>query len=273
MQGSSGITSVTSSQNCVSPCQLLQCNMVSDGDGEPAAPSAAQRARAERSRLRARALRDARLVARSARAAAAPPADCGGGFVPEATAEAAPRAPPAPLVHRSVQPACLACGTRFPQSFLLDTFDHSVCDACRDDAGAHALLPRTQAKSEFLLQDCDLDARPPPLRALARPNPHREHAPPMRLYLRAQLEARACEVWGSLAALEAERAARAERRERAERKAAGRRLRALRMDVRSSLFAAPRAPHEHAFGPETRVRGDEYRRECACGLVETYEKM
>ncbi|XP_069363739.1 DNA repair protein complementing XP-A cells homolog isoform X2 [Maniola hyperantus] len=248
--------------------------MGSDSEAEPAAPSAAQRARAERSRLRARALRDARLVARATRAAPAPAADCGGGFVPEAAAaERAPRAPPAPLVHCSVQPACLACGARFPQSFLLDTFGHCVCDACRDDDGAHALLPRTQAKSEFLLQDCDLDARPPPLRALARPNPHRERAPPMRLYLRAQLEERAREVWGSPAALEAERAARAERRERAERKAATRRLRALRMDVRSSLFASARAPHEHAFGPETHVRADEYRRECACGHVETYEKM
>ncbi|XP_039760065.1 DNA repair protein complementing XP-A cells homolog [Pararge aegeria] len=96
----------------------------------------------------------------------------------------------------------------------------------------------------------------------------------MRLYLRAQLEQRARDVWGSDAALELERAARVERRERAERTAAGRRLRALRMDVRSSLFASARAPHEHEFGPEAYdAQADVYRRECACGHAETYEKM
>ncbi|XP_052739905.1 DNA repair protein complementing XP-A cells homolog [Bicyclus anynana] len=245
-------------------------------EGDEPTLSAAQRARAERSRQRARALRSARLLRREG---AEPPAvaapDCGGGFLP--APEPPPRAAapaPAPLVHRSVQPACLQCAARFPQSFLLDTFDYSVCDACRDDAGAHALLPRTQAKSEFLLQDCDLDARPPPLRALSRPNPHRARAPPMRLYLRAQLEERACAVWGGRDGLQRERAARAERRERAEHKAAGRRLRALRLAARSGLFAGAREGHEHAFGPETYdADADEYRRECACGHRETYEKM
>lgn len=59
--------------------------------------------------------------------------DSGGGFLLEAAEPAAPRAvvPPAPLPHAALQPQCLECGTRFPHSYLLDTFDYSVCDACR----------------------------------------------------------------------------------------------------------------------------------------------
>lgn len=60
--------------------------------------------------------------------------DSGGGFLLEAAEPAAPGAaavPPAPLPHASLQPHCLECGARFPHSYLLDTFDYSVCDACR----------------------------------------------------------------------------------------------------------------------------------------------
>lgn len=144
----------------------------------------------------------------------------------------------------------------------------------RDDEDAHTLITRTEAKSEYLLKDCDLDARPPPLRCVRRRNPHRSRYADMRLYLRAQVEERALLVWGTAAALEAEREAREERRARAAGTAARRRLRALRMDVRSSLYERTRPAHEHTYGPETYdAAADEYRRTCACGYVDTYEKM
>ncbi|CAH2103068.1 unnamed protein product [Euphydryas editha] len=255
--------------------------------------TAAQRARAERNRQRALALKEARLIQRphdesqaagarhvAASRAGARHVDTGGGFLLEedeaqaAERSARPRAPPAPVVHRAEQPHCLLCERPFPQSYLFDTFDYSVCDACRDDEGAHCLITRTEAKSEFLLKDCDLDLRPPPLRCVRRRNPHRARFAEMRLYLRAQVQQRALAVWGSEEALRRERGERAARRERAAGSAARRRLRALRMDVRSSLFDRTRAPHEHAFGPEAYDEAEDvYRRSCACGHVETYEKM
>lgn len=143
-----------------------------------------------------------------------------------------------------------------------------------EEAGEeHSLMTRTEAKSEFLLQDCDLDARPPPLRCVRRRNPHRGGAD-MRLYLRAQVAARALLVWGSAAALAQERARRRERGERARQAQARRRLRALRLDVRSSVYARGADAHRHRFGAERRCAGDEYERECLdCGHRETYEKM
>lgn len=144
----------------------------------------------------------------------------------------------------------------------------------RDDEDAHSLITRTEAKSEFLLKDCDLDLRPPPLRCVRRRNPHRARFAEMRLYLRAQVRERALAVWGSEEALARERAERRARRGRAADTAARRRLRALRMDVRSSLYDRTRAAHQHAFGPETYDEAaDAYSRACACGHVETYEKM
>lgn len=148
---------------------------------------------------------------------------------------------------------------------------------CRRPDDTHALLTRTEAKSEFLLKDCDLDARPPPLRALVRRNPHaaRGASSDMRLYVRAAVEARAREVWGGEAQLRDERARRDELRARTAVKAQQRRLRALRMDVRSSLFRRAPAAHQHRWGPERHdAAADEYERACLdCGHTETYEKM
>lgn len=211
--------------------------------------TATQLARIERQRLRARALRDSRPLLRNEdKPAPVPTLGCGGGFLPEETHELnAVVAPCAPLVHPGHQPHCLHCGRPFPQSFLYDNFDYSICDECRDTEGEHALMTRTEAKNEYLLKDCDLDSREPPLRCLRRRNPHSARFGDMRLYLRAQLQERALQVWGSHAAL----------------------------DVRSSLYTPQRAAHEHEFGPETHdARADVYSRSClSCGHTQSYEKM
>ncbi|XP_014358573.2 DNA repair protein complementing XP-A cells homolog isoform X2 [Papilio machaon] len=261
---------------------------------EPSAAglSAAQRARIERNRLHARALHEARLVTRSQSNTSEGAKqiyvgkrraiDTGGGFLTEAESaegsvgsRAVPGARPAPLVHASQQPRCKECQQLFPQSYLFDTFDFSVCDDCRDDEGAHELVTRTEAKSEFLLKDCDLDSRPPPLRCVRRRNPHRTHYAEMRLYLRAQVEERALLVWGSEERLLQERAAREERRERAQATAARRRLTALRMAVRSSLYDGTHVQHEHRYGEESYdAETEQYTRACLdCGHTQTYEKM
>lgn len=157
---------------------------------------------------------------------------------------------------------------------MLDEFDHAVCDECRDDAEAHALVTRTEAKALYLLKDCDLDAREPPLRAVRRRNPHGARLGDMRLYLRPQLEARALAVWGSPEELERERERREEARARTAQRRTEARMRALRMHVRSSLYDRTRAAHEHRYGDERHLGGDVYSRECtACGHEQTYEKM
>lgn len=138
------------------------------------------------------------------------------------------------------------------------------------------LVTRTEAKSEFLLQDCDLDKREPALRAVRRRNPHRPGGADMRLYLRAQLRARAHEVWGGALQLDEERARREERRLKTRSRQSERRVRALRRDVRSALFVKTRAAHEHRWGPERALPADPdtYTRVCLeCGHEETYEKM
>lgn len=203
--------------------------------------------------------------------------DSGGGFLPEEEFQEPPRTRPrlAPVVDPSERPICTECSRTFAQSYLFDSFEFRVCDECRDDADEHALVTRTEAKSLYLLKDCDLDLRPPPLRCVRRRNPHGSRLGDMRLYLRPQVERRALDVWGSEEALERERERRDDKRARAKLSQTQRRLRALRMDVRSSLFDRTRAAHRHEFGAEQLCADtDLYSRACLqCGHVQSYEKM
>lgn len=243
---------------------------------ERSAPSDEQRARAERNRQRARALREARATA--APPAPPPPRPAPGGFLPEEAVSAPPRLapqPPAPAPLASDRPNCTECGRNFAVSYLFDTFEYAACDECRDDEGAHALITRTEAKSSYLLRDCDLDERGTPLRCIRRRNPHAVRGE-MRLYLRAQVEERALLVWGSEEALEAELEKRDTARLVARTRKDARRLRALRLEARSALVSrGPRKAHVHEFGVELYDEAaDTYNRTCSvCGHIETYEKM
>uniref|UniRef100_A0A671MPB8 XPA C-terminal domain-containing protein n=1 Tax=Sinocyclocheilus anshuiensis TaxID=1608454 RepID=A0A671MPB8_9TELE len=72
-------------------------------------------------------------------------------------------------------------------SYLSNSFDLSVCDKCRyDNDVKHKLISRTEAKQNFLLKDCDLDQREPPLRFILRKNPHNSRWGEMKLYLKTQ---------------------------------------------------------------------------------------
>lgn len=55
----------------------------------------------------------------------------------------------------------------------------------------YKLITRTDAKAEFLLKDCDFDAREPPLKYIIRKNPHNQRFAEMKLYLRSQCSERA----------------------------------------------------------------------------------
>ncbi|KAK2714448.1 hypothetical protein QYM36_008863 [Artemia franciscana] len=121
------------------------------------------------------------------------------------------------------------------------------------------LIPKSAAKEEYLLKDCDLDRREPTLKFISKPNPHNPMGHDMKLYLRIQVVERAINVWGSLEGLEQEREKRAEKREK----------------QKSSEYTKNLEGHKHEYGVETYDEdNDIYRKNCiSCGHVIEYEKM
>ncbi len=67
---------------------------------------------------------------------------------------------PAPVVEPD-RPKCLDCSEELADSYLFRTFDHEVCDKCRDTEkdGKHELITKTDAKNNFLMKDIDFDVR------------------------------------------------------------------------------------------------------------------
>ena len=187
-----------------------------------------------------------------------------------------------PLLADTRENECEECSDGFSNSFLLSNFDEKVCDQCKEMKGRHSLITRTEAKTEYLLTDVDLDRREPPLRCLLKKNPREYARSYMKLYLRLQVEERALEVWGSEEQLEEERARRDAQREGRKRKTFEKAIKDLRMQARSSIFNKRlTASHEHTFGeeepvdsPEDDPEGEYFRQTCtSCGFEKTYEKM
>ena len=170
---------------------------------------------------------------------------------------------------------CSECLLVADKSFLWRHFSVRVCDQCKDLKDKHQLITRTEAKTEYLLKDCDLDKRDPPLRFLAKKNPHQFARGDMKLYLRFQVEDRALEVWGSEELLEEEREKRNGMREKRKHKQYDKRLKNLRMTVRSSLYTKETESHCHEFGDEVYNSEDDlYEKRCkTCGYLDSYEKM
>ena len=84
------------------------------------------------------------------------------------------------------------------------------------------------------------------------------------------------EIWGSEEALEEEHEKREEKRDQAKVKKFNKKLKALRMQVRGSLYKKDISAHEHEYGEEVCVDEDEdlYSRTCkTCGHEHRYEKM
>ncbi|XP_063239304.1 DNA repair protein complementing XP-A cells [Bacillus rossius redtenbacheri] len=208
--------------------------------------------------------------------------DTGGGFLLEEDDDAEEQLMKLPLTHQPApiiepdRPTCLECQAVFNDSFLFQTFDYAVCDACRDNDDKHALITKTDAKNEYLLKDCDLEKREPPLKFIVKKNPHNVRWGDMKLYLQIQVEERALEVWGSEEKLLEERELREEKKSKAKIKKYNKQVKALRMSVRSSLYDRTHSSsHEHTFGPETYNEDeDNYSRTCqTCKFEETFEKM
>lgn len=171
---------------------------------------------------------------------------------------------------------CLECNGNFVASYLMQTFDYPVCDACRDNEDKHSLITRTEAKNEYLLKDCDLDKREPLLKTIIKKNPHNPRWGEMKLYLHVQIEKRALEVWGTEEALIEAKEERVDKREKSKAKKYSKQMKQLRMQVRSSLYdRTTAASHTHSFGPESYNEDDDtYSHDCEeCGYSETFEKL
>lgn len=138
----------------------------------------------------------------------------------------------------------------------------------------HVLITRSEAKEEYLLKDCDLDSRDPPLKFISRKNPHKTSWAEMKLYLHSQVLKRALEVWGNMEKIESEKAVREDKKELGKVKKYNKELKKLRMNVRSTLYDKTTVHHKHEFAEEVFVEEDTYTRSCIqCDFVETYEKI
>lgn len=107
-------------------------------------------------------------------------------------------------------------------------------------------------------------------------NPHKSTWAEMKLYLRAQVEARALEVWGTLDKIEEHKEKREEMKEISKAKKYNKKLSELRKAVRSTLYDKTTKSHVHEFGPSKCVdeENDEYYHKClTCDFEETYEEM
>ncbi|XP_052796367.1 DNA repair protein complementing XP-A cells homolog [Mya arenaria] len=250
--------------------------------------SAAQRARIERNRQRALLLRQARLQSHPYATDAlgnrvkGPPReiDTGAGFFIEEEEEK--KAQKINIVHLEgpfLEPddqlLCSSCGKDFMDSYFLTKFDESVCDVCRQNEDKFPIITRTEAKKKYLLKDVDFDRREPELKFILRKNPHNQRWGDMKLYLECQVERRALEVWGSEEKMEEARQQRSDNKEKAKQKKFDKKVKDLRLAVRSSLLKKDRGKHEHEFGQEKYdEEEDEYSKTCTtCGYTMNYEKM
>ncbi|XP_076023445.1 DNA repair protein complementing XP-A cells homolog [Genypterus blacodes] len=251
--------------------------------------SAAMRAKIERNRQRALMLRQSRLASRplsavegATSAKVSKTIDSGAGFFIEEEEDAEEEHKARKVVHQPapvIEPdflVCDDCNKPFMDSYLSNSFDLSVCDKCRDNEVKHKLISRTEAKQQYLLKDCDLDQREPPLRFTLKKNPHNPRWGDMKLYLKPQVEKRCMEVWGSEEALEEAKESREENREVQKQKRFNKKVKELRRTVRSSMWTKDTSAHQHQYGPEEVVDEEEdlYKKTCTtCGHELTFEKM
>ncbi|CAG9857217.1 unnamed protein product [Phyllotreta striolata] len=203
--------------------------------------------------------------------------DTGGGFLLEETEE--PDELEQILAEQELiienRPVCELCTKPFGVSWLYEKFEYKCCDSCRNPE-IHKLIAKTEAKDAYLLKDCDMDKREPPLKFVTQKNPHNAHWGDMKLYLLPQVEQRALEVWGTEENIEKERELREEKRVMAKSRKYEKQLKELRKGMRSSLYdRTKKASHTHEFGEETYNEDDDtYYRKCTtCPYEETFEKM
>ncbi|VDK86187.1 unnamed protein product [Litomosoides sigmodontis] len=172
---------------------------------------------------------------------------------------------------------CIDCKNPLCNSFLWEKFNYPVCNSCRNDKGDHKLISRTEAKSQYLLKDCDLDLRKPILRFISKKNPHNPRYGDMKLYLKAQLERRCLEVYGSKEEFEKTKEARNTQRETRLEKRFEKKIKEMRQQVHGSkIFKSEYGKaHDHVYGDETydSIKGEYWKICKICEYKLSYEKM
>jgi len=262
---------------------------------EPVELSQGQIKRMEKNKLKAIALKKARLTSHPYNNSSSKTSvkatvtkekklvDSGGGFFIEEdeddkvdTRETVIAELPPPIMPPD-QPECEECNKNFADSYLFRTFDQPVCDECKnmEREGPHELITKTDAKKQFLLSDLHFEREGNPLKFLLRKNPHNPKYGDMKLYLRLQIEKVALDVWGSEEDLEKEIERREANKVVLKEKKYQKKMKELRKAVRSSLFTKNLSSHTHSYGEESYDEDkDEYSKTCdECGHVLTYEKM
>uniref|UniRef100_A0A1I7XGU9 XPA_C domain-containing protein n=1 Tax=Heterorhabditis bacteriophora TaxID=37862 RepID=A0A1I7XGU9_HETBA len=180
--------------------------------------------------------------------------------------------------HHKIPDNCIKCKQPLFDSWLWERYNHPVCDTCRDDKGDHKLIARTDVKAEYLLKDCDLDLRKPPLRFWSKKNPHNPRYGDMKLYLKCQVVIdRMLEIYESWEKFEAEKQLRAAQKESRAEKNFEKKVKEMRQHIRgvSGVKVQATKAHEHEYGPESyNDEKDEYSKTCTlCDYVLVYEKM
>lgn len=249
--------------------------------------SASQRARIERNRQRALLLRQSRLQSHPyatdslGNRIKGPPReiDTGAGFFIEDDGEN--NADKVDIVHPEGPVVeleslfCESCNKEFMDSFLYTKFEEPVCDTCRQEEDKFPLITKTEAKKKYLLKDADFDIREPELKFILKKNPHNQRWGDMKLYLESQVKRRSLEVWESEEKIEEAREKRHDNREKAKQKKFDKKIKDLRLSVRSSLLKKDKGSHEHQFNEEVYdEEEDVYSKTCkTCNYTMTYEKM
>ncbi|XP_045216541.2 DNA repair protein complementing XP-A cells homolog [Mercenaria mercenaria] len=249
--------------------------------------SAAQRARIERNRQRALLLRQSRLQAHPYATDAlgnrvkgpAREIDTGAGFFIEEDGENDKTAievvhPEGPVVEIDSL-FCEACQKEFMDSYFFTKFEEPICDTCRLEEDKFPLITKTEAKKKYMLKDADFDLREPSLKFILKKNPHNQRWGDMKLYLESQVKKRSLEVWDSEDKMEEARQQRQENKEKAKQKKFDKKVKDLRLAVRSSLLKKEKGLHQHEFGSESYDEDEDmYSKTCkTCNYTMTYEKM
>ncbi|KAL4228003.1 hypothetical protein ACF0H5_013441 [Mactra antiquata] len=249
--------------------------------------SASQRARIERNRQRALLLRQSRLQSHPYATDAlgnrikgpVREIDTGAGFFIEEDNEQNKTEikvihPEGPVIELDSL-FCENCQKEFMDSYFYTKFDEHICDSCRSDDEKFSLITKSDAKKKYLLKDADFDMREPALKFILKKNPHNQRWGDMKLYLESQVKKRSIEVWGDEDKIEEAHEKREQNREKAKQKKFDKKVKDLRLSVRSSLLKKDNVAHEHVYGEEMYDSDEDmYSKTCkTCKHTMTYEKM
>lgn len=254
-------------------------------DAPPAPLSAADRAKIERKRQAALLLRQSRLQAHPYAVTdkghpvkgVAKPIDTGAGFFiePEEEKQAPKIVHPAGPVIDDDRLICEDCCKEFVESVFFDKLGEMICNTCRLNEEKYPLISKTAAREKYLLNGDDIEKREPPLKHISRKNPYNQSWSGMKLYLESHVKQRCLDVYGSLEKMEERREEREAQAKQAKQKKFDKKVKDLRLAVRSSLIKKSSEAHQHEYGTEQHdEEEDMYFKTCnSCGHTLSYEKM